>query len=121
MQLRVNQHNFSLQKLSFFKTITIGVAKIDNQYFILEQIDSNTDGLVDFEEFVAATLHVHQLVEHDTEKWKSLSQVAFDKFDFDGDGYITSDELRMVYFFIELPNFIVCYISLNCYIVQDPN
>uniref|UniRef100_A0A0D9WXZ4 non-specific serine/threonine protein kinase n=1 Tax=Leersia perrieri TaxID=77586 RepID=A0A0D9WXZ4_9ORYZ len=62
---------------------------------IVEAIDSNTDGLVDFEEFVAATLHVHQLVEHDTEKWKSLSQAAFDKFDVDGDGYITSDELRM--------------------------
>ena len=65
-------------------------------YSIIEQIDSNTDGLVDFEEFVAATLHVHQLVEHDTEKWKSLSQAAFDKFDVDRDGYITSDELRMV-------------------------
>ena len=39
---------------------------------------------------------MHQLVEHDTEKWKSLSQAAFDKFDVDGDGYITSDELRMV-------------------------
>lgn len=62
---------------------------------IVEAIDSNTDGLVDFEEFVAATLHVHQLVEHDTEKWKSLSQAAFDKFDVDGDGYITSDELRV--------------------------
>ncbi|CAN6197563.1 unnamed protein product [Urochloa humidicola] len=62
---------------------------------IIEAIDSNTDGLVDFEEFVAATLHVHQLVEHDTEKWKSLSQAAFGKFDVDGDGYITSDELRM--------------------------
>ncbi|RLN33231.1 calcium-dependent protein kinase 28-like [Panicum miliaceum] len=62
---------------------------------IIEAIDSNTDGLVDFEEFVAATLHVHQLVEQDTAKWKSLSQAAFDKFDVDGDGYITSDELRM--------------------------
>ncbi|KAL5196762.1 hypothetical protein ABZP36_000274 [Zizania latifolia] len=62
---------------------------------IVEAIDSNTDGLVDFEEFVAATLHVHQLVKHDTEKWKSLSQAAFDKFDVDRDGYITSDELRM--------------------------
>ncbi|KAK3126864.1 hypothetical protein QOZ80_7AG0564250 [Eleusine coracana subsp. coracana] len=62
---------------------------------IIEAIDSNTDGLVDFEEFVAATLHVHQLAEHDTEKWRSLSQAAFDKFDVDGDGYITSDELRM--------------------------
>ncbi|XP_040254749.1 calcium-dependent protein kinase 18 isoform X2 [Aegilops tauschii subsp. strangulata] len=61
----------------------------------LKQIDSNTDGFVDFEEFVAATLHVHQLVEHDTEKWKSFSQAAFDKFDVDGDGYITPNELRM--------------------------
>lgn len=71
----------------------------ENNIFIAGQIDSNTDGLVDFEEFVAATLHVHQLVEHDTEKWKSLSQAAFDKFDVDGDGYITSDELRMVHLF----------------------
>jgi hypothetical protein len=74
----------------------IRVSGIDSQHSILGQIDSNTDGLVDFEEFVAATLHVHQLVEHDTQKWKSLSQAAFDKFDVDGDGYITSDELRMV-------------------------
>jgi Ca2+-binding EF-hand superfamily protein len=43
-------------------------------------------------------------VEHDTEKWKSLSQAAFDKFDVDGDGYITSDELRMVH--SKLPSFI---------------
>lgn len=74
-------------------------------YSIIEQIDSNTDGLVDFEEFVAATLHMHQLVEHDTEKWKSLSQAAFDKFDVDRDGYITSDELRMVYILRKLPEF----------------
>nr|CAD1818916.1 unnamed protein product [Ananas comosus var. bracteatus] len=62
---------------------------------ILEAIDSNTDGLVDFDEFVAATLHVHQLVELDSEKWQSLSQAAFDQFDVDRDGYITPDELRM--------------------------
>ncbi|XP_072984504.1 calcium-dependent protein kinase 18-like [Typha latifolia] len=62
---------------------------------ILQAIDSNTDGLVDFDEFVAATLHVHQLVELDTVKWQSLSQAAFDKFDVDGDGYITPEELRM--------------------------
>ena len=64
---------------------------------MLEQIDSNTDGFVDYEEFLAATLHVHQLVEHDTAKWKSFSQAAFDKFDVDGDGYITPNELRMVH------------------------
>lgn len=60
------------------------------------QIDCNTDGLVDFSEFVAATLHVHQLEEHDSEKWHLRSQAAFEKFDIDRDGFITPEELRMV-------------------------
>ncbi|KAL9284732.1 putative calcium-dependent protein kinase 16 CAMK-CDPK family [Arabidopsis thaliana] len=58
-------------------------------------IDSNTDGLVDFTEFVAAALHVHQLEEHDSEKWQLRSRAAFEKFDLDKDGYITPEELRM--------------------------
>ncbi|GAA0186257.1 non-receptor serine/threonine protein kinase [Lithospermum erythrorhizon] len=62
---------------------------------ILQAIDGNTDGQVDFSEFVAATLHVHQLEEHNSEAWKQRSQAAFEKFDVDGDGYITSDELKM--------------------------
>ncbi|KAK1326642.1 Calcium-dependent protein kinase 28 [Acorus calamus] len=62
---------------------------------ILQAIDSNTDGLVDFSEFVAATLHVHQLEEHDSEKWLLRSQAAFEKFDVDRDGYITPEELRL--------------------------
>ena len=60
------------------------------------QIDVNTDGLVDFTEFVAATLHVHQLEEHDSVKWQQRSQAAFEKFDIDKDGFITPEELRMV-------------------------
>ncbi|KAL9999383.1 putative non-specific serine/threonine protein kinase [Helianthus debilis subsp. tardiflorus] len=32
------------------------------------QMDSNKDGFVDFMEFVAATLHVHQLEDQDSEK-----------------------------------------------------
>ncbi|KAJ9146967.1 hypothetical protein P3X46_029179 [Hevea brasiliensis] len=62
---------------------------------ILQAIDSNTDGLVDFSEFVAAALHVHQLEEHNSEKWHQRSQTAFEKFDLDKDGYITPEELRM--------------------------
>ncbi|KAI3861431.1 hypothetical protein MKW98_000383 [Papaver atlanticum] len=61
---------------------------------ILQAIDSNTDGLVDFQEFVAATLHVHQLEEHDSDKWQLRSRAAFEKFDMDRDGYITPDELK---------------------------
>ncbi|KMT09610.1 hypothetical protein BVRB_6g130630 [Beta vulgaris subsp. vulgaris] len=62
---------------------------------IVEAIDSNTDGLVDFTEFVAATLHVHQMQEHDNEKWQQLSQAAFEKFDVDKDGFITPEELKL--------------------------
>uniref|UniRef100_A0A7I4EQV3 non-specific serine/threonine protein kinase n=1 Tax=Physcomitrium patens TaxID=3218 RepID=A0A7I4EQV3_PHYPA len=61
----------------------------------MREMDSNSDGLVDFDEFVAATLHVHQLEETDSEKWQSRSQAAFSQFDFDGDGYITADELKI--------------------------
>ncbi|KAJ8764480.1 hypothetical protein K2173_006220 [Erythroxylum novogranatense] len=62
---------------------------------ILQAIDINTDGIVDFSEFVAAALHVHQLEEHNSEKWQQRSQATFDKFDLDKNGYITPEELRM--------------------------
>ncbi|XP_047311510.1 calcium-dependent protein kinase 18-like [Impatiens glandulifera] len=62
---------------------------------IVQAIDSNTDGMVDFSEFVAAAIHVHQMEELSTEKWMNRSQAAFNKFDVDGDGYITSEELQL--------------------------
>ncbi|KAJ6799907.1 calcium-dependent protein kinase 18-like [Iris pallida] len=62
---------------------------------ILQAIDADTYGLVDFSEFVAAALHVHQLQGHDMEKWKLRSKTVFEKFDVDKDGYITPEELRM--------------------------
>ncbi|KAL8143376.1 hypothetical protein V2J09_016408 [Rumex salicifolius] len=62
---------------------------------IVQAIDSNTDGLVDFPEFVAATLHVHQLEENDSDRWQQLSLAAFEKFDVDKDGFITPEELRL--------------------------
>ncbi|KAL7142098.1 hypothetical protein ABFS83_08G100300 [Erythranthe nasuta] len=62
---------------------------------ILQAIDSNTDGLIDFSEFVAATIHVHQLEEHNSEKWQQRSLAAFQKFDVDRDGFITPHELKM--------------------------
>jgi calcium-dependent protein kinase len=59
-------------------------------------MDSDMDGMIDFDEFVAATMHVHQLEESDSEKWESRSRAAFSKLDRDGDGYITPDELQTV-------------------------
>ncbi|XVE82484.1 hypothetical protein DITRI_Ditri16bG0008500 [Diplodiscus trichospermus] len=67
---------------------------------ILQAIDSNTDGLVDFTEFVAAALHVNQMEEHDSDKWQLRSQAAFEKFDVDRDGFITPEELRLVSFIL---------------------
>ncbi|EFJ17487.1 calcium dependent protein kinase 28 [Selaginella moellendorffii] len=61
---------------------------------ILQAMDCNCDGLVDFEEFVAATLHVHQLEDMGSDKWQKRSKAAFDQLDVDGDGYITSEELK---------------------------
>lgn len=75
--------------------------------YVIPQIDSNTDGLVDFTEFVAATLHVHQM-EQDSEKWHVRCKAAFDKFDMDGDGYITPEELRMVSWFSIMVFVLVC-------------
>ncbi|KAK8653079.1 hypothetical protein V6N13_127094 [Hibiscus sabdariffa] len=62
---------------------------------ILQAIDSNTDGLVDFTEFVAAALHVNQMEEHDSDKWQQRLKAAFEKFDVDRDGFITPEELRL--------------------------
>ena len=59
-------------------------------------MDTNADGMIDFDEFVAATLHVHQLEQTNSAKWQHRSKAAFSKFDVDGDGYITADELKIV-------------------------
>ena len=61
-------------------------------------MDSNRDGLVDFNEFLAGALHVHQLEENDADKWNQRTLTAFQMFDTDRDGFITPEELEVVSF-----------------------
>eukprot|EP00879_Flechtneria_rotunda_P004051 GHRR01004294.1.p1 GENE.GHRR01004294.1~~GHRR01004294.1.p1 ORF type:complete len:279 (+),score=107.43 GHRR01004294.1:1153-1989(+) len=56
---------------------------------IMENADVNGDGKVDYEEFLAATMHLGKL-----EREENLYR-AFQFFDKDGSGYITRDELRI--------------------------
>jgi Ca2+-binding EF-hand superfamily protein len=67
-----------------------------NSTLFLLLVNWDPDGMVDFDEFVAATLHVHQLEQANTMKWQHRSKAAFSKFDVDGDGYITASELKIV-------------------------
>eukprot|EP00775_Hariotina_reticulata_P005659 gene5659-5898_t len=55
---------------------------------IMENADVNGDGKVDYEEFLAATMHLGKL-----EREENLYK-AFQYFDQDGSGYITVDELQ---------------------------
>ncbi|KAE8771090.1 calcium-dependent protein kinase 16-like [Hordeum vulgare] len=85
-----------IQAVSFGKLL-FGLPFISQQAVDITSTDlilygrSTTDGLVDFKEFVVATLHIHQMAELDSERWGLRCQAAFSKFDLDGDGYITPD------------------------------
>lgn len=72
------------------------------QLMWVKQMDANMDGMIDFDEFVVATMHMHQLEENNSKKWQSRSSAAFAKLDVDGDGYITADELKFVSWFLFL-------------------
>jgi len=56
---------------------------------IMENMDSDKNGAINFNEFISATLDSN--ITRDFER----IQKAFDFFDQDGDGYIDQDELEM--------------------------
>ena len=58
---------------------------------IIAAIDTNGDGQVDFSEFIAAALNRMLILSEEN------IRKTFDMFDKDGNGYITSDELKAVF------------------------
>ncbi|MBA0596659.1 hypothetical protein Gorai_013469, partial [Gossypium raimondii] len=65
-------------------------ADLDESEFraLMQAADVNNNGTIDYEEFVAATLHLNKIEREDN------LMAAFSYFDKDGSGYITQDELQ---------------------------
>merc|ERR1719428_2035506 len=68
----------------------MGIEVPENLHRILEDIDSDGSGVVDYTEFLAATLDRRQYIQED------VCWAAFRIFDLDGNGKITKDELASV-------------------------
>jgi len=62
----------------------------DDMKELLQAIDSDNSGKIDYSEFIAATLSKKQVIQED------LCWAAFKIFDLDGNGKITKDELQEV-------------------------
>merc|ERR1711907_858461 len=71
--------------------IKAGIKEIpDNLMEIMKEVDSDGSGVIDYTEFLAATLSRRQYMQEDI-VWS-----AFRVFDLDGDGQITREELAQV-------------------------
>jgi len=57
---------------------------------IMEGLDSDNSGVIDYTEFLAATVDRRSYLQED------VCRTAFDVFDLDGDGTISQDELKKV-------------------------
>lgn len=72
------------------KRTAIGDAEIEN---ILKSMDLDGDGVIDYMEFVSATLAATALTRGEKEAYKRHVRLAFNNFDKDGNGYIEASEL----------------------------
>merc|ERR1712228_1153181 len=57
---------------------------------IFKEVDTDCDGELQYTEFLAAALGARRYLQRD------MAWVAFQRFDQDGDGHITAEELRAV-------------------------
>mmetsp|Transcript_33930 Transcript_33930/g.95459 ORF Transcript_33930/g.95459 Transcript_33930/m.95459 type:complete len:952 (+) Transcript_33930:178-3033(+) len=61
---------------------------------IVDSLDYNNDGTIDYLEFTTAALHIGQKQRGDREGWGNKVKLAFDKIDKDGNGLIETHELE---------------------------
>mmetsp|Transcript_29001 Transcript_29001/g.48663 ORF Transcript_29001/g.48663 Transcript_29001/m.48663 type:complete len:591 (+) Transcript_29001:525-2297(+) len=61
---------------------------------ILEGIDLAGEGEINYLEFLAAAVNLHQLQVEHTPEFERLARLAFDKFDLDKSGHFTASELK---------------------------
>ncbi|SCM13041.1 calcium-dependent protein kinase 5, putative [Plasmodium chabaudi adami] len=74
-----------------FQCLKVGDNEIDRDlYYLLKQLDTDGNGLIDYTEFLAACLD-HSILEQD-----AVCRNAFKVFDANGDGIISKDELLNV-------------------------
>jgi hypothetical protein len=55
---------------------------------LLRDLDLAAEGAINYLEFVAAAISLHQLHEEHTAEFSALARAAFDKFDIDHKGYV---------------------------------
>jgi Ca2+-binding EF-hand superfamily protein len=70
---------------------TLGHMKAEEEVnMIMEQVDSDLNGFIDYNEFVAATMDKAKLLS------KKNLDAAFSTFDRDGSGTLTVDEIKLM-------------------------
>lgn len=82
-----NIHSFYILH-STKKVVRVVISVINNKIYTVSQADVDNSGSIDYEEFIAATLHQNKIQREDH------LFAAFAYFDKDSSGYITADEIQ---------------------------
>eukprot|EP01026_Neomeris_dumetosa_P034324 TRINITY_DN2761_c0_g1_i1.p1 TRINITY_DN2761_c0_g1~~TRINITY_DN2761_c0_g1_i1.p1 ORF type:complete len:261 (-),score=21.87 TRINITY_DN2761_c0_g1_i1:500-1282(-) len=61
---------------------------------ILDSLDDNGDGQIDYIEFLAATLHIQQLEKADPTYWQHQTRILFSRFDINDTGYLNIKDIK---------------------------
>jgi calcium-dependent protein kinase len=94
LALDTSQDGFlSLEELKNGMKKVLGTFKAECQDWqvLIEQLDTNNDGKIDYSEFISAAVNRARLLSQQN------LEVAFQMFDTDGNGYISVRELKEVF------------------------